>query len=224
MSRKRTSTDSATTGTSQAIDAPVTVIVVSEPATAPSMVTTALQHLGVHIDGYGIAALVEREDREEKLRALAEQNNALHSVWGFELRAFRLLPSLFHLFRDPRVVVTFRDPVSVSEGDEGAAERAQAERLTAAATDSLALVEMVRALPARPLLVSYHRALSDLWSITAGSTHVRRSASAQSFPSRAEVHRIRRRSRSGTRGAWKRSARTTSRGAGRDGYPGTNHA
>ena len=138
---------------------PATVIVVSGPATGPSIVATVLQRLDVQmIDD--VLALVPEPGRDEQLRTLAQHNDMAHRVWGFEMReGFRLLPSLLHLFRNPRVVVAFRDLVTVAEGGESAIPSGFAERLMTAALENLALAEMVRALPAPTLLVSYEKAL-----------------------------------------------------------------
>ena len=101
----------------------------------------------------------------DELADVVAARNARHPVWGFKrpnLHAFG--PGIVAAFRNPRLIITSRDPVAVSRRSmlsEHHLDALAAREAEAAAHEGLAMLRFAIALPCPVLLVSYEKALQD---------------------------------------------------------------
>jgi hypothetical protein len=113
----------------------------------------------VHEDEAMARILIAR-DRDALKRMIAERNTN-YGTWGFKYPM--LCQSLGHgdtaLFCDPRVIVAFRDPVSVAVRTSLSEYREPMQALRNAIDDQAALVTFVDRLQCPTLLVSYEKSL-----------------------------------------------------------------
>lgn len=146
-----------------------TYIVTGLHRSGTSLVASILRHVGIFM-GSEIAEVVH-EDRaiaklligreHAALKQLIAGRNAAYGTWGFKFPM--LCQTLSHrdiaLFSDPRVIVTFRDPVSVAVRNALSDYQEPMRALRTAAEDLAALVGFVERLDCPTLLVSYEKSL-----------------------------------------------------------------
>lgn len=147
-----------------------TIIVVGVARSGTTMVGTALRKLGLHMgnrahnpvaEDVEIASLLEGGETSQ-LKALIAEKNEQHPVWGFKRpEAFRLLPKYLQHFRNPRIVVTFRDPVAIAKRNEISMHMEFIDALTKASDATQELVRFVRDLDRPTLAVSYEKAMGN---------------------------------------------------------------
>ncbi len=109
-----------------------------------------------------IATALERRGERTTLHNIIEQRNAEHQIWGFKR------PNLFdHLaaeelscFRQPSLVLIFRDPVAVAQRNVISNRSIAANSLDAAADGLAKLASFARRAACPTLLVSYEKALA----------------------------------------------------------------
>ena len=113
---------------------------------------------------------VVREDTEiagllgtDKLAALIARRNGAHAVWGFKRPNLHVFgPGVVQAFRNPRVVVTSRDPLVVGRRDVLSEHRRdEFASIHAAAAETAALLTFAQNLRCPVLLVSYEKAVRD---------------------------------------------------------------
>ncbi|MBV9682512.1 MAG: hypothetical protein JO046_12020 [Solirubrobacterales bacterium] len=148
-----------------------TIIVTGVSRSGTSMVARALRAGGVFMghqlddvvyEDAEVADALERQD-SECLARLAAERNAGFPVWGFKRPNLdeALPPEAARLFRNPRFVVSYRDPVAIARRNRISEHHDEAQALRAAAGASCRMVEFSLALPCPTLLVSYEKALQS---------------------------------------------------------------
>lgn len=97
-----------------------------------------------------------------RLSGIIQERNAAHSTWGFKvpnLHAFMRFDEL-HLFRDPHLIIIYRDPVAVTVRNSLSEHFGELEGLAAATSAAYALARFVQRVPCPVLLLSYEKALA----------------------------------------------------------------
>lgn len=147
-----------------------TIIVVGIPRSGTSMVGSALSELGIHLgdevdkavfEDVEIAKAMENDD-VMFLRSLINRKNECHQVWAFKRpMAYSILPKYLHLFRNPRVIVSFRDPVAIAKRNEISMVHSFLKALDNAANMTKDIVQFSQNIACPALLFSYEKAISD---------------------------------------------------------------
>lgn len=148
------------------IDQYGTIIVVGVPRSGTTMVARALSALGIYIgadidhsvqEDLRIATAIE-SGNDLEVAKVVDAYNARHKVWAFKRPTAyqRIKPELF---RNPRFVVVFRDPVSVAVREEISVGFDFRQQLRQVAEWSKDLVDFAFAQAVPTMLVSYEKAL-----------------------------------------------------------------
>lgn len=149
-------------------NAPSTVIVVGVARSGTSMIATCLRALGVFMGdriGDAVHEDVEMAEALEQgdqgaLKQLIDRRNDQHNIWGFKRpMAFGVIGDYIHMFRSPRFVVTFRDPVAIAKRNELSMNMDFLRALNLARSNIGDLVTFVDELETPAMLVSYEKAL-----------------------------------------------------------------
>lgn len=145
-----------------------TIIVVGVARSGTSMVAKTLRELGVFIgakadqavhEDVEIARALETRDLEA-LRRLVSERDGKHDVWGFKRPgAYKLIDRFVQHFRNPRFVITFRDPVAIAKRNEISMQMDFMKALHLAVHEMGELVYFVDRLKQPAMLVSYEKAL-----------------------------------------------------------------
>ncbi|MFT4262129.1 MAG: hypothetical protein QM572_01985 [Nocardioides sp.] len=146
-----------------------TLIVVGVPRSGTTMVATALVRLGVPMgelneDVYeDLETAAALEQGEVALLPLIERRNQAHRVWGFKRpEAFTALdPARIGIFRRPRVLATFRDPVAIAERNRISVHQDFMAGLRRAVRETRRLVQWLGLLPCPVFVISYEKALGS---------------------------------------------------------------
>ena len=147
-----------------------TIIATGLARSGTSMVAALLHDAGLYL-GSDMDPVV-REDREvasrlgtTRLNELIAWRNRRYPVWGFKHPNLHVFgPGVVQAFRNPRVIVTSRDPVAIGRRDllsEHRADELASRQIQAAAYESFAMVKFADALSCPVLLLSYEKALQD---------------------------------------------------------------
>lgn len=98
----------------------------------------------------------------DALKRIIGERNANYRSWGFKLpMLFRYLqPAQMALFNDPRLIVTFRDPVSISVRMALSEYQEPMQALRDATAELNALMAFVEGVECPSLLLSYEKALT----------------------------------------------------------------
>lgn len=149
--------------------APATIIVVGVPRSGTSMVATCLQELGVPLgsadravrEDLSIAQALESGDRPTLAERIAERD-AQHTVWGFKRpTAFRVLADYLDMFRNPRLVVTYRDPLAIAARNQLSMQVPLLKGLRQASRALVGLTRFVEEQSVPVMLVSYEKAMQS---------------------------------------------------------------
>ncbi len=149
---------------------PATIIVVGVARSGTSMVAGVLDKLGVFLGEKSGKAVFEdveiakaiREKDVKTLRAIIEKNDQAGEVWGFKRpEVFDVLPNYLAMFRNPRIVAIFRDPISIAKRNEISMHSDFIDELERAAKRTVALVSFVKHQKVPLMLVSYEKALFE---------------------------------------------------------------
>jgi hypothetical protein len=149
---------------------PRTFIVTGTQRSGTSMIATILRQIGVFmgarlnenvVEDEDIAAVLAREDLDG-LRAIIRDRDETQGTWGFKLPTLDrdLGANAFAMFRDPHVILMFRDPAAVavrgalSDYDEPMA------RLRETVAEQASLVAFADRLRCPLLVLSYEKALA----------------------------------------------------------------
>ncbi len=147
-----------------------TIVVTGLPRSGTSMVAAVLHAAGLYL-GAELDSVV-REDLEiadalghDRLADAVASRNALYPVWGFKRPNLHVFgPHVVTGFRNPRVILTCRDPVALGRRSllsEHHLDVFAAREAETAAHESLAMLRFAGALPCPVLLVSYEKAVQD---------------------------------------------------------------
>lgn len=148
----------------------MTIIAIGVPRSGTSMIGSVLHALGVFLgekadlavfEDTEIASAMERDD-VDSLRALVADRNTRYSIWGFKRPlAYRYLSRFMDVFRNPRIVVTFRDPAAIAKRNEISLSQPFFDVLKEAASATTDLVTNLKGFPCPIMTVSYEKALED---------------------------------------------------------------
>jgi hypothetical protein len=144
-----------------------TIIAVGVPRSGTTMVAKALANLGVFLGAELDHSIYEDtrlayalENAPAVLPNIIEAYNASHDVWAFKRpTAYQTIyPALF---RNPRFVVTFRDPVAIARREELSMMFDFREQLIRATRWSADLAEFALRQDVPVMLVSYEKAMAE---------------------------------------------------------------
>ncbi|WP_457935730.1 hypothetical protein [Mesorhizobium sp. 10J20-29] len=151
----------------------VTVIIIGPPRSGTTMPAATLHHLGVFMGaevGTGvfedrrIAKALEKSP-EELPQVIADYNT--HSIWGFKRpMAFGQIERNLNLFRNPRFVVTFRDPIAIAKRNEVSMGKDFAEQFKAAIGRTNQIANFIGRQTVPVMGISYEKAVSAPESFT----------------------------------------------------------
>ena len=146
-----------------------TFIVTGLHRSGTTLIASVLRQVGIFMgaeindivhEDEAMARILIARDRDALTRVIAERNTS-YGTWGFKFPM--LCYSLDHgdiaLFSDPRVIVAFRDPVSVAVRTSLSEYQDPMQALRTAIDDQAALVAFVDQLRCPSLLVSYEKSL-----------------------------------------------------------------
>ena len=151
-------------------DAKRTLIVTGIARSGTSLVAGLLRDAGVFM-GEFVHDVVEEDasmlqilsSRDmPRLSGIIQKRNADHGTWGFKvpnLHAFMRYDELSQ-FRDPHLIIIYRDPVAVSVRNALSEHYGELEGLAAATSAAYALARFVQRVPCPVLLLSYEKALA----------------------------------------------------------------
>jgi tetratricopeptide (TPR) repeat protein len=146
-----------------------TIIVVGLPRSGTSMVAAVLDSLGVHLGSLADQAVFEDleiitaiEHDRASLPDIIDRYNESYRIWGFKY------PSFFekgydklHLFRNPRLIIIFRDPLAIAMRNAISMKEELLLSLDNTSTRISNLVEFTETLRIPTLMASYEKALID---------------------------------------------------------------
>jgi hypothetical protein len=146
-----------------------TLIVTGMARSGTSMVARALVAAGVHMGEIGdeivyedveIGPALEASDTAALARIAAERD-ARFDVWGFKRPHLfsHAGPDVAASFRDPRFIITFRDPVAIAMRNRISELVTEACSLRDAAVDNRRCIEFALGLACPTMLVSYEKAV-----------------------------------------------------------------
>ena len=146
-----------------------TLIVTGIARSGTSMVASVLRQAGVFMGEFLREVVVEdaqmlellRTRRMDALRRLIGERDAAHPVWGFKLPNLHayLRHDELALFRNPHLILIFRDPVAVAVRSAMSEHYDMLEALAGATTAQDGLLHVVRRTDCPVLLLSYEKAL-----------------------------------------------------------------
>lgn len=152
------------------LPAPRTVIVTGLARSGTSMVAQAVKAAGIFIgasaddivhEDVEIGAALERGD-DKALGDIIANRNISHQVWAFKRPNLHreLAPAAVEKFRNPHLVVTFRDVAAMAQRAVMSEQLPAWSMLEEAATGNAALLEFVKRVKCPVMLVSYEKALA----------------------------------------------------------------
>ena len=147
-----------------------TLIVSGVARSGTSMVARVLHGAGVFMgedmdqivfEDHAFALLFENGAFDvEGVARLRRARDARHPVWGFKRPHLHVQGvAAVSAFRNPRVILTVRDPVAIAERNAIAEQLDSAGSLAAAMEDLQAMLQFAQALTCPVLLVSYEKAV-----------------------------------------------------------------
>ncbi|TWG99878.1 hypothetical protein L598_001200000100 [Mesorhizobium sp. J18] len=145
-----------------------TIIAMGPPRSGTSMVITTLQALGVFIGDDPVRGTLE----DRRLTLALERKNGnpkevitdynRHSVWAYKRPwAYEYIERKAHLFRRPRYILTFRDPIAIAKRNELSMGLQLAEQVKLAADRTAAVADFMLNTSRPTMAVSYEKVLSD---------------------------------------------------------------
>jgi hypothetical protein len=133
------------------------------------MIAAVLDRLGVYLgsradrivfEDVEIAAAIECDPAS--LSSIITRYDAAHPFWAFKLpRAYQSIADNLHRFRNPRLVVTFRDPLTIAMRNVISMAEELPASLGKASADISELVNFAQNLKVPALMVSYEKALAN---------------------------------------------------------------
>lgn len=152
-------------------DGTATIIVVGVSRSGTTMVAACLRAFGVFMgneekasavqEDVEMATAIESGDKS-RLAELIEARNAEYPVWGFKRpMAFRVIARHLAAFRNPRLVVTFRDPVAIAKRNQISMHMDFVRALRMANEQTAELIDFVGSIGVPAMLVSYEKALFE---------------------------------------------------------------
>jgi hypothetical protein len=145
-----------------------TIIIVGLPRSGTSMSAKALFDLGVWMGDRIDLAVFEDvriaealEKKTEDLCGIIEDYNNRFDIWGFKRpMAFEILKNHINKFRNPRILVMFRDPLAISERNRISVHMPIEIALQSATEQIVNLIKFSLSIHTPRMLVSYEKAIS----------------------------------------------------------------
>lgn len=159
-----------TTRTDNPPGEPTTIVVVGVPRSGTSMVGAALRALGVFIgDEIDTSVFEDRRlfgafesGNADQVREVVEDYNGRHRTWGFKRpKAFARLDELLSELRNPRLIVTFRDPVAIAVRNSKSVYADPIQGVRSSARAALAVISAIEQADCPVMMVSYEKAMSN---------------------------------------------------------------
>jgi hypothetical protein len=146
-----------------------TIIVVGVPRSGTSMIAAVLDRLGLFLgeradqavfEDIDIAAALEHDPTS--LADIVARYNAAHPIWGFKRPlAFQKIAQSLHNFRNPRLIMTFRDPLAIALRDTISSNAPLLAAIESSTALTARMARFAQTVPAPVLMVSYEKALAD---------------------------------------------------------------
>lgn len=146
--------------------AEATFVVVGLPRSGTSMLSSLLKGFGIFIgeavdsavyEDVEVARFIDAKDYKS-LKTFIETRNGQHAVWSFKRpNAYRVLPKIIPLLRNPRVIVMFRDVLAIAMRNHVSMQMSLVPSLPRYAEEYRDLVEIIASLTCPMLLVSYEK-------------------------------------------------------------------
>lgn len=148
-----------------------TIVITGPPRSGTSLVAAGLKFAGVFLgerqddivhEDIDIAKAIESGDKE-RLQSLIAIRNRDHAVWGFKRpNIFRFLrPEDVREFRNPKIIVSFRDPIAVSERIMRSEQMTFQNALKHAVANTNAALDFVGKAEAPKFLFSYDKVIQS---------------------------------------------------------------
>ena len=147
-----------------------TIISVGVARSGTSMIAGTMANLGIFLgdksndvvfEDVAISRAMERGD-EAAVRAVIADYDARGTVWGFKRpEIYTRLGKYLPLFRNPRVVAIFRDPVAIAKRNEISMQVPFLSSLEQTIRKTGELFAVVSSLPVPVMIVSYEKALAE---------------------------------------------------------------
>ena len=147
-----------------------TIIIFGVPRSGTSMVAAMLSACGIFLGDTADKAVFEdvtlanaMESRNEAaMKAIIAANNEAHKTWAYKRPlAFYHMTERLALFRNPRFIATFRDPIAISKRNEASMGIRVSDYLGEAIRLTGDLINFARTTPAPILLASYEKAIFE---------------------------------------------------------------
>lgn len=145
-----------------------TYIIVGLPRSGTSMVAGCLKHLGIFVgkrandivfEDIALSSAIEAGDLA-RARNLIRDYNARHDRWAWKRpAAWKALPRLLPLFRNPRLIVPFRDVLAISLRNRISVQTDVDLGLVSHTQEYLELLRALDDVQVPTLLLSYEKAL-----------------------------------------------------------------
>ncbi len=152
-------------------DEPYTLIVTGVARSGTSMIGSVLHNSGVFMGEHVFEVVMEdahllstlQSGHDALLRGLIDQRNADHTVWGFKIANLHayLTADRVRWFRNPRLVVTFRDPVAIAVRDSLSEHFDVREAMTFASHAIVSMAAFIERTGCPTLLLSYEKAIAN---------------------------------------------------------------
>jgi hypothetical protein len=144
-----------------------TIIIVGLARSGTSMPAKALYNLGVWMGDKIDTAVFEDvrlaealEKKNGDLPGVIEDYNNRFDIWGFKRpTAFKQLPKTINKFRNPRILIMFRDPLSIAKRNNISVDVPFHTALQNSAKQISELVDFTINIDAPKMLVSYEKAM-----------------------------------------------------------------
>lgn len=146
-----------------------TIIIVGVARSGTSMVAAMLREMGVFLgetaddavhEDTEIAAAIEGAE-PEKLAALISTRNYKHDRWAFKRpEAFLHLRPLLPLFRNPRIIATFRDAAAIAQRNAISVHLEYLTGLKHAGGRTMQLIQFLEDIESPVFTASYEKAMA----------------------------------------------------------------
>lgn len=150
--------------------APYTLVVSGVARSGTSMIATILHTAGVMMGDPPLEVVIEDPEilaaastgQEALLRQIIARRNATHPVWGFKLPNMHayLRAEQVAWFRNPRMIMVFRDPVAVAVRDSLSEYYDPGQKLTSSLHGMISAIAFAEQARCPTLMLSYGKAIA----------------------------------------------------------------
>lgn len=150
--------------------APYTLIVSGLGRSGTSMIATILHSAGVLMGDPPLEVVIEDPEilaaastgQEALLRQIIARRNAIHPVWGFKLPNMHayLRAEQVGWFRNPRMILVFRDPVAIAVRDSLSEYFEPGQKLTSSLHGMVSAIAFAERARCPTLMLSYEKSIA----------------------------------------------------------------